>query len=290
VTKPIAEAISPNEPFPRGSALPVQSPLFWVEQKDRYLRQLLIKDIEAITGRRLIVYFANRFEGAQIDFNDPTYLIEMLEDALGEPLDLLLETTGGFTDSTERVVSILQRMPSDLRVVVTSAAKSNGTVICLAGRGIVMGAGSELGPIEPSLNQVPSTILAMPEVAAQNLILHHLGKFALEQTKKLATNLLTTGMMKGRPDADVVEVVSKLLSRDEYPSHGSVIDHEEASRLGLLVEYLAPDNELWKRFRLLSCMYESDCRKNRYLKIFEGRRLSSAIEAPIKQPQISGSG
>ena len=30
----------------RATELPAQSPLFWVEQKDRYLRQLLIRDIE----------------------------------------------------------------------------------------------------------------------------------------------------------------------------------------------------------------------------------------------------
>jgi hypothetical protein len=75
-----------SEPFPRGTALPVQSPLFWVQQKDRYLRQLLIKDIEAQTGRRLVVYFANRSLSAQIDPTDPTYFVEMLEDARGSRL------------------------------------------------------------------------------------------------------------------------------------------------------------------------------------------------------------
>jgi hypothetical protein len=35
-----------EEYFPRGKALPAQSPLFWVDQKDRYIRQLLIRDID----------------------------------------------------------------------------------------------------------------------------------------------------------------------------------------------------------------------------------------------------
>src|SRR5712692_2787541 len=92
---------STEEPaFPRGTAPPKQSPLFWVQQKDRYLRQLLIRDIEATTKRRLIVYFINwTFSpGAMIDRTDPTYLVEMLEDDRGEPIDLLLETGGGHTD------------------------------------------------------------------------------------------------------------------------------------------------------------------------------------------------
>jgi hypothetical protein len=49
-----------SEKFPRGAELPSQSPLFWVEQKDRYLRQLLIRDIEELSGRRLVVYFGNQ--------------------------------------------------------------------------------------------------------------------------------------------------------------------------------------------------------------------------------------
>jgi hypothetical protein len=215
-----------------------------------------------------------------LDAIDPTYFVEMLEDVKGAPVDLLLETTGGFTDAAERVVSILEQMAPDLRVVVAGSAKSNGTVLCLVGKTIVMGASSELGPIEPQLSQVPCTILAMPDFEKQNYILHHLAKYALEQTKKLATRLLRNGMKKDAPDDKIEELVRKLSTRETYFSHGSVIDHVEATALGLKVEYLPPDSELWQLFRLLACMYEADSRQNRYLKIFEGNRLSSAIEVP----------
>jgi hypothetical protein len=171
-----------------------------------------------VTKRRLIVYFANRFENAQLDATDPTYLVEMLEDAKGQPVDLLLETIGGYTDTAERVVSILENMAPDLRVVVAGAAKSNGTVICLAGKSIVLGASSELGPIEPQLNVfgglIPSTILAMQDFAAQNFIVHHLAKFAIEQTKKLAKRLLENGMKKGASDTEIEELIKKLLTRE----------------------------------------------------------------------------
>ena len=279
------------EPFPRGTAPPSQSPLFWAQQKDRYLRQLLIKDIEARTGRRLVVYFANRLENAQIDATDPTYFVEMLEDTKGAPVDLLLETIGGLTDAAEHVVSVLEKMAPDLRVVVAGSAKSNGTVICFAGQSIVLGAPSELGPIEPQIfafnSWIPATILADPSFAAQNLILHQYAKFAIEQTRKLATRLLKNGMKKGATDAEVDDLVNKLLTRQTYYSHGSVIDYEEAAALGLKIEYLAPENELWQALRLLTCMYEADTRKNQYLKVFEGNRLSSAIQKPIAIPTKS---
>src|SRR5271170_7804717 len=73
----IRQVINRAERFPRSTDLPSQSPLFWVEQKDRYLRQLLIRDIEELTSRRLVVYFGNRFErGSDIDGRDALYLTE----------------------------------------------------------------------------------------------------------------------------------------------------------------------------------------------------------------------
>jgi serine dehydrogenase proteinase len=277
------------EQFPRGTALPSQSPLFWAQQKDRYLRQLLIGDIEERTKRRLVVYFANRLENAQIDATDPAYFAEMLGDTGGAPVDLLLETVGGLTDAAEHVVSVLEKMAPDLRLVVAGSAKSNGTVLCFAGQCILLGTLSELGPIEPQIitapnNFIPATILADPTFANQNLVLHQFAKFVIEQTRKLATRLLKNGMKKGVDDADIEQLVNKLLTRQTYYSHGSVIDHIEAKALGLTVQYLPPEDELWQAFHLLRCIYEADCRKNRYLKIFEGRRLSSAIQAPMPAP------
>ncbi len=90
--------------------------------------------------------------------------------------------------------------------------------------------------------------------------------------------------MNGESDAKINDVVEKLLTRQTYFSHGSVIDHIEATALGFKVEYLPPENELWQALRLLACMYEADSRNNRYLKVFEGNKLSSAIQAPPAAP------
>src|SRR5262249_60941907 len=42
--------VSSADQFPRSKSLPRQSPLFWVAEKDRYLRQLLLRDIQDATG------------------------------------------------------------------------------------------------------------------------------------------------------------------------------------------------------------------------------------------------
>ncbi len=230
MSQPTNPPTARTEKFPRSTDLPTQSPQFWVEQKDRYLRQLLIRDIEEMTKRRLVVYFANLFEAdAQIDGRDPAFMAELLGDLAGAPADLLIQTPGGGTDATEALVSIIQTLMPDLRAIVPRAAKSNGTLLCLAAKTIVMGPTSELGPIEPHVQGIPATILEQPQVAAQNFALHMAGKYALAQTKSVAKKLLETGMMKGKQQVDIDKTVQCLASRDKYHSHGSAIDHKEAS-------------------------------------------------------------
>lgn len=273
--------MSADEQFPRTADLPEQSPKYWVSQKDRYLRQLLIRDIEALTKRRLVVYFANRFvDGSQIDASDAAYMVELLGDiATGEPVDLMIETNGGVTDATEAVIAILRDRLPDFRVVVANAAKSNGTLIALAAKCIVMGSASELGPIDPALNDIPCTILAKPEFAAMNFPLHELGILALKQSQSLAIRLLRDGMMAAAEGEQIQVVAQALSSRDVYFSHGSTIDHKEAASLGLKVEFLPHDDPTWQRIWLLYTMYEFDIRRDNYLKVFEGRARSTAVAA-----------
>lgn len=282
--------MSDDQPwFPRGTNFPSQSPLFWVSEKDRYLRQLLIADIEKLTDRNLIAYYTDCNSTAQIDSSDDKYLLEMIGGCRGKKIDLLLETNGGVTDATEKVVSIVKQATDDLRVIVPKRAKSNGTVVALAAREIVLGPASELGPIDPFLNLAPNNSVPAQFIlhaAQQNAtrpgqnidpIIVQAAQYVVLQTQKLATSLLKEGMLKGKSDPEIEEVVKQLSTRDVYHSHGSVIDHAEAARLGLKVTYLSADEGLWKWIWLLRCMYEHDARSKGAVKIFEGVRYSSAI-------------
>lgn len=267
-----------EDQFPRTADLPSQSPLFWVQQKDRYLRQLLIGDIEALTGRRLIVYFANRYiDGSDINIGDVSCFAEIVGDVSGKEVDLLLNTGGGQTDATEAIVSLLQASIPNFRVIVPHSAKSNGTMICLASSEVIMGAPSELGPIDPSINGTPTSILSEDIVKQQNFALHKLALYAIGQSKSLATKLLSAGMMKTRTPQEIEATVQCLASKDVFFSHGSAIDHSEASRLGLNVRYLTADDQLWQRVWLLYCMYAHDAAQAGVIKFFEGRHRSLAI-------------
>ena len=219
-------------------------PLFWVEQKDRYLRQLLIRDIEENTGRRLVVYFANRYEeGSIIDARDSAYMAELLGDVGEAPVDMLVETNGGETDATELLITLIQHVTRDLRTVIANAAKSNGTLLCFASRCIVMGASSELGPIEPSLQGIPCTILAQETIAKQNFVLHQAG-LVWPAADACARQSFTDFRDDGR-NADRRKSRAPCISLPScawYYSHGSVISHAEATSLGLNIEYLQPSD------------------------------------------------
>ena len=270
--------------FPRSSTVPTQSPIFWVGQKDRYLRQLLIRDIETLTGRRLLVYYANRFLGAEINQRDRDYFVELFGDVNGEACDLFIETSGGDTDATEGLIHLIQDLAPDLRVIVPNAAKSNGTLLSLAAREIVMGPSSELGPIEPSLAGIPSSVLMEPQMAQQNFALHKLGMFAYEHSKQIAYRLLSSGMMESRTHEEVKAVVDQLAGRETCKSHGSVINHREAQNIGLRIRYLPDGDEVWSRIWLLYCMYDFDSHRTRLQKIYEGRSRSTQVAAPPADP------
>lgn len=271
--------------FPRTTTLPKQSPLFWVTHKDRYLRQQLIRDIQETTDRDLIVYFTDTDRSSlQIDGGDDQYLVELLTACKRGRVDLLLETPGGFTDATEKVCSVLRALAPDLRVIVPRRAKSNGTVIALTGNNILMSSSSELGPIDPSFNGIPVDFVLNAPAGSFDAITYQVALTGKKQTEKLATQLLATGMMSDR-QADIPEVIAKLASRDHYHSHGSVIDVDEASSLGLNVTKLALEDDLWGRIWLLRTMYAYDAGIYGYGKIFEGEFVSSAIAAPRSQAQ-----
>lgn len=267
--------------FPRSKTLPKQSPLFWVTHKDRYLRQLLIEDIEAETGRCLLVYFTDcDHTNAQIDSGDDVHFAELLNACAGQPVDLLLETNGGGTDATEKLCALLRSMAPDLRVIVPRRAKSNGTVLTMCGQTVVLGVESELGPIDPAIGNVPAHFVLNAPPGSFNALDLQIAQTARQQTEKLARDLLSTGMMKNATPAEIDAAVANLATRNVYHSHGSVIDYKEAKSLGFNVTFLDQSSELWKKIWLLRVMYQHDCPQGGYAKLFESIRISTGVEAP----------
>lgn len=264
------------EPFPRSQdILSHHSPIFWAMNKDRLLRQLLIRDIERLNdGRRLCVYHCSPQFRSPLTANDVERLYEVVADDKNSPFDLLLESAGGATDSAEAMVSMLRAINRDFRVIVPSRAKSNGTAICLAAAKIVMGVTSELGPIEPLIGEIPASLAMTPEYKQIKPLTYHAALNGFKLTRKLATDLLKTGMMSRFNNKQITRTVKMLCTRDRFHSHGSVINYPEARNLNLRVNFVPTDSPLWQRYILLHAMYEVDAALRRTVKFFEARQRS----------------
>lgn len=155
-----------------------------------------------------------------------------------------------------------------------SRAKSAGTVIALSAAKIVLGINLELGPIDPQMNGIPCELYARDLAQPQHV--REFFQSAVDRTRAMATDLLKLGMMNGKSDTEVQDVINKISSSAGYKSHGAVIDFEEAKTLGLNVEYLKPDDRLWRCLWLLYCLYDYDSKAKGLGKIFEGSKYSIA--------------
>lgn len=265
--------------FPRTPDNPKQSAQYWVKEKDRYLRQLLIGDIEASTGRPLVVYFSQLNQ--TINEQDPDDLAEVLSGIEADDIDLMLQTPGGSVDACEKIITVLRKRCKAYRVIVPSWAKSAGTVIAISSQEIIMGLNSELGPIDPqwAINgpgtmPVPCELLAQDPQFAQHL--RSMAALAAQRMKAMASKFLQEGMMAGKSSQDVASVIEKISNSTGYMSHGAVIDYEEAIELGLTATYIPHTADLWRKIWLLYCMYDYDTKIKNVGKVFEGRRYSLA--------------
>jgi hypothetical protein len=263
-----------SEQFPRSLLTPSQSPKYWVKEKDRYLRQLLIADIQGATGRPMFVYYAQLDQ--IINHTDPDDLAEILAGVGGETADFFIQTPGGNVDATEKLIGILRQRLKSWRVIVPSWAKSAGTVIALSADEIILGLNSELGPIDPQWQangiSIPCDILGSDPTQPYHI--QQLALLAAKRMSQLAFNILQNGQMKGKSKQDIDDVLAKISTANGYMSHGAVIDYDEAKSLGLSVTYIPPEEVLWKQLWLLYCMYDYDTKANGIGRIIEGEKFS----------------
>jgi Serine dehydrogenase proteinase len=276
-----------GEPVVPELPIPKQTPFYRAANRGRYQRQEMIAEIQAVTGRKLISYVA---ESAALTRDDVLPLMDVLHRIpTGSHIDFLLHTTGGDIDAADKIVRILRKRVGaehELRVVVPDHAKSAGTLIAIGSDWIVMSESSELGPIDPQIitrdasghtTQRPAhayvdgyeaLVATINDPAsyedgkrtdAEQLLLSKcdpamldLCRQALKRSRQLAEALLHQGML--REEASYTTVAGDLTDNQRWLSqHGAVIDSNDAQTLGLHVEYLAPDDEVWQAYWRLYC-------------------------------------
>ena len=280
---------------PSNLDLPLQTPLYYALNKDRYSRQKLIETIQTATGRTLFAYIANSNHPAgAITKSDIEPFADLLENKEDIDLDLLIHSPGGDIDAAEKLVFMCREKSKSFRVIVPASAKSAATLIALAADSIVMGYTSELGPIDPQLVTITheGNVISRPASSFLDgldkikkeaedtgklspvyyVLLKQLDPAlldwcdkAIKRSKEFAKKWLR---YKDRySETLATEIADKLSDVNRYLSHGAIIDYKEAKDMKLKVNYLAPNNNLWKALWRLYCIYQTDIRNQKRAKI-----------------------
>ena len=115
-------------------------------------RQGLIKEIEGLTGRRLLVYVADiNKPDSTLKPEDKTGFSDLLEGLTEKKVDLLVNSPGGFAEVTESIVGMLRSRFDHVRFAIPNMAKSAATLLVLSGNELLMDERSELGPVDPQV-------------------------------------------------------------------------------------------------------------------------------------------
>jgi hypothetical protein len=134
------------------------------------LRRKYLAELNALTGRAVIVYETAFLEARQMEPNalqvnlgDVQGFMEACSNVSEQDLDLFLHSPGGQAEAAESIIVYLRSRFRRIRVIVPHAAMSAATMMALSADEIVMGAHSQLGPIDPQFTiQTPEGARSAP--------------------------------------------------------------------------------------------------------------------------------
>jgi hypothetical protein len=182
-------------------------------------------------------------------------------------LDLILHTPGGQVAATESIIDyIRQKFDDDVRVFVPQISMSGGTMLACAGKEILLGAHSNLGPIDPQFGAIAAVAVlkeferAFNEIKSEPVKLEVwrpiLEKYsptflsrceqAIEWSRTIGEQTLVSGMFKGDRNGKrkSKKIVERLLSHEEHFAHGRHLHRKDLKDIGLKIVDLEDDQKL----------------------------------------------
>jgi len=245
------------------------------------LRRRYLTALADRTGRAVIVYATAYLEprptldsqALSVHLGDIQGFMEAVSNVKEREVDLFLHSPGGSAEAAESLVEYLRTRFVDIRVIVPVAAMSAATMIALGADEIVMGAHSQLGPIDPQFTistpegprSAPAqAILDQFELAKQQCadpkniaawlpILRSYSPGLIAQCthqrelgESFVARWLERYMFKSDPDSvsKAKAAAAWFADFNEFKSHGRRVSREDARRLGLRVLDLEADGEL----------------------------------------------
>jgi hypothetical protein len=237
------------------------------------VRRNYLTQLHKHTGRNVIAYYSGFLSKpglAQLEINDEDkngfmMTVHKLNRKLG--LDLIIHSPGGNIGATQSIVDYLRKMFSDdIRAIIPQIAMSAGTMLACACKEIVMGKQSNLGPIDPHLNNIPAygVIREFKKACAecaknpalvpmwQAIVGQYRPTFldrcenAIKWSNSFVREQLRDVMFKG--DAHRINKAAKIVKRlTDYTgnkTHERHIPQDESMRIGLKIVELEKDPTL----------------------------------------------
>jgi hypothetical protein len=269
--KPVSPSPEFEKPADNIAKAPTKTPMYSAMNSSRYLRQDLIKAINAKDGTNLLCYVCT--PEALIDRYDIIGFSEMLHNVTeNTPIDLMLNTGGGDVDACDKLVHlILSRVGSQkFRVIVPDFAKSAGTLMAVAADKIIMSDASELGMIDPQfpmkdgrgnefMLSVISYLAAFEEYSAAHrrnptdpvtlLMMDGFDPKLVRKFQGLRDRVRTFAEDRlKRHGAPASSISAELLDSAKWKTHGAPIFHADATQIGLPIEYISPFDARWQSY------------------------------------------
>lgn len=287
------------------------------------LRISLIKEIEEITKRKLIVYAAdfNKSHPAvpnsinQLDLTSFSDLIEKIDD---DKIDILIHSPGGSAEATEQLVSMLRENFKDIRFIIPRMAKSAATMLALSGNKILMDDRSELGPTDPQIAMPLQNGIGIVFVPAKAIIngfnkareiietkgsdilpayLPLLNKYdlhileicedAIKLSEELVKEWIAKYMFEGKKEKEELakEISGHFLEHDDHKSHARPITISKAKEWKLDVEDMRENKNLRDKVWKLYCAIELFFDRSAAVKLYENAYGTSLMKN-FPQPQV----
>jgi hypothetical protein len=244
------------------------------------LRRIYLAKLAAKTGRAVITYYSGFQEHPeapprvlQVNSADIAGFMEACSDAPEDELDLVLHSPGGDGEAAEQICAYLRTQFKHIRAIVPVYAMSAATMMALSADEVLMGAHSQMGPIDPQLTiSTPAGprsasaqaikdqfSMALAEcqdpknLAAWTPILKDYSPgllatcdHAAKRARQIVATALERYMLAGAEDpAKLAEEASEWFGNAaEFLSHGRPVRRDEAREHGIIVNDLENDSEL----------------------------------------------
>lgn len=292
------------------------------------IRRDAYKKLSEATNRPLLVYgsaFQNPLKASMfpqllsMDLTDKDGFREMIDGLKSKKVDVFLHSPGGSAEATESLVEMLRAQFTDIRFIVTGAAKSAATMLAMSGNSILMDVAGELGPIDPQIalgnmfvpagslkeefDKAATEISENPERLPVWLpILEKYTPALLTQcdnftqlARDLVGDWLKRYMFKKDSDSDkkAKKIANFLADEKNTLSHARRINADQLKKLGVLVEKVEDQPpELQVALRKVHLAISMTLDSTLAIKIYEsseGRALIRQVNIqPAQVPAVSG--